>query len=69
MPDTTDLHVALRHALAATAETDPRDLAGPDLALFNFCDQKIEQIIEVLIAQHDEAGPATRAILRRFMLG
>jgi len=69
MPGTTDLHVALRHALAATAETDPRDLAGPDRTLFDLCDRRCAEIIELLISRHDEAGPVARAILRRFALG
>lgn len=63
-----DLMLALRSALAATAETDPRELTGEDLSLWHLCDQRCCEIIEALIDRHDEAGPAMRQLLARFTL-
>lgn len=63
-----DLTQALKEALAATQECNPADLDAGDLELWHLCDQRIEQIIEALIARHDECGPAARAILARFRL-
>lgn len=60
-----DLTQALKEALAATAETDPRELDAADLELWHLCDRRIEQIIDRLISQHDEAGPAAREVLAR----
>lgn len=60
-----DLQLALREALAATQECNPADLDDGDLELWHACDQRIEQIIEVLIARHDECGPMARAIIQR----
>ena len=63
-----DLQTALREALAATQECNPADLDAGDLELWQACDQRIEQIVETLIADFDEAGPAAREVLQRFML-
>lgn len=60
-----DLTQALKEALAATQECNPADLDAGDLELWHLCDQRIGQIIEALIARHDECGPAARAILQR----
>lgn len=63
-----DLTSALREALAATGEVDPRTLDAADLALYRACDQRCAETIERLIREHDEAGPAARALLRGFTL-
>ena len=63
-----DLQSALRSALAATQECNPADLDQGDRELWRTCDQRCEQIIEVLIREHDEAGPAARQLLNRFAL-
>ena len=62
-----DLTQALKEALAATQECNPNDLKAADLELWHACDRRIEQIIEVLIAQHDECGPMARAIIQRIV--
>lgn len=61
-----DLQLALREALAATQECNPADLDGADLELWHLCDRRCAEIVEALIARHDECGPAARAILARF---
>ena len=63
-----DLQSALRSALAATQECNPADLTGEDLSLWLACDARCCEIVEVLIDRHDEAGPAMRQLLARFML-
>ena len=65
----TDLTQALREALAATAETDPRELDAAGLVVWHLCTDRIEQLIERLIARHDEAGPAAREVLQRIARG
>lgn len=60
-----DLMLALKEALAAIGETDPRELGEADRALWHACDQRCEQIIEALIERHDEAGSAARDLLSR----
>jgi hypothetical protein len=60
-----DLTQALMEALAATQECNPADLDAGDLELWHLCDRRIEQIIEELIARHDECGPAAREVLAR----
>lgn len=60
-----DLMLALKEALAAIGETDPRELDEADRALWHACDQRIEQIIERLVRDHDEAGSTARSILQR----
>lgn len=61
-----ELHSALSEAIAATADTDPRELDAAGRAIFNLCEDRIEQIIEKLVRHHDEAGPEARALLGRF---
>lgn len=63
-----DLQLALREALSATQEFNPADLDAEDRAIWHACTDRIEQIIEQLIARHDECGPEARAILARFRL-
>lgn len=60
-----DLTQALAEGLAAMQETDPRELDTAGLLLWHLCNDKCEQIIEQLIAQHDEAGPMAREVLQR----
>lgn len=60
-----DLTQALKEALAATQECNPADLDVAGLLLWHACDQRIEQIIEALIAGHDECGPMAREVLQR----
>jgi hypothetical protein len=60
-----DLTQALKEALAATVECNPAELDAGDLELWHLCDRRIEQIIEVLIGQHDEVGPVAREVLAR----
>ncbi len=68
MATTADLHQALRHALAATAETNPGELNAGDMELFRLCDQRCAEIVELLITRYDECGHAARALLGQFML-
>lgn len=63
-----DLMLALREALAATQACNPAELDVEDLNLWHLCDARIEQIIECLVVEHDEAGPSARQLLSRFML-
>lgn len=60
-----DLTQALAEGLQAMQETDPRELDAAGLLLWHVCNDKCEQIIEALIAQHDEAGPMAREVLQR----
>lgn len=64
-----DLTQALREAIAATLDCNPAELDAGDLELWHLCDRRIEQIIEVLIARHDEAGQAAREVLQRIARG
>lgn len=64
-----DLNQALREALAATAEIDPRSLDGADVALWHRCDQRSTEIIEALIERHDECGAVARALIQRIARG
>lgn len=63
-----DLLLALKEAMRACNEIDPAELNAGDRELWHACDDRCEQIIEVLIREHDECGPAARAIIQRFML-
>ena len=60
-----ELQLALKEALAATQECNPADLDAGDLELWHACDRRCAEIIERLIREHDEAGPAARAIIQR----
>lgn len=60
------MHHALREALQVCSETDPRELDQDGLALWRECDDRCAAIIERLIREHDECGPAARALLARF---
>lgn len=64
-----DLQSALRSALAATQECNPADLTGEDLSLWHLCDARCEQIIDRLVVEHDECGPAARAIIKHIAAG
>ncbi len=60
-----DLRGALDEALAAIADVDPDELDGAGKTLWLACEQRIEEIIEKLVREHDECGPTARAILAR----
>ena len=58
---------ALREALSVAAETDPRELSAEELTMLDQLDQRAFAIMDILIREHDEAGPAARAAIARAM--
>lgn len=63
-----DLLLALNEAMRACNEIDPAELNAGDRELWHACDARCEQIIDRLVGEHDECGPAARQLLKRFML-
>ena len=67
MPAPT-LQTALAQAIATSAECDPREMDAAELAMLDALDSRAFEIMDILIAHHDEAGPAARAVTARAML-
>ena len=62
---THPLHDALREATGAITDCDYRELDPSERALYEAIDERIFEIMDRLIAEHDEAGPAARAAIVR----
>lgn len=63
----TTLHDALRQAISTSAECDPREMDATELAMLDQLDSRMFAIMDILIREHDEAGPAARAAIARAM--
>jgi len=61
------LQDALREAAEALAGSDPRELDPAERQLYELIDDRMFEIMDRLIAEHDEAGPAARAAIVRAM--
>ena len=59
------LHDALRQAISTSAECDPREMDAAELAMLDQLDARAFEIMDRLIAEHDECGAAARACIRR----
>lgn len=64
---TPTLMDALRSALHVSAECDPREMDAGERAELDALDQRAFEIMDVLIREHDECGPAARAVLAKAM--
>lgn len=64
---TPTLHAALRSALQVSAECDPREMDARELAELDALDNRAFDIMDILIREHDECGPAARAVLAKAM--
>ncbi len=63
----TTLHDALRQAISTSAECDPREMDAAELAMLDQLDARAFEIMDLLIARHDECGPAARACILKAM--
>ncbi len=61
------LQDALQSALAVAGDCDPRDMDAAELAMLDALDARAFEIMDLLIARHDECGHAARAAIARAM--